>query len=113
MNKSELDILEKEVSDNVTVLLEKHGIEWQWRNNVYSGRVKSGAWLRTGKTGVADRQFIHAKRTVYIEHKRAIGGKQSKEQIEFEQHCIKNEQLYILAESSEHVEKVLKEEGII
>ena len=99
---------ESEISKQIQDYLKSLGIEWFWRNQVYKGRVKSGAYLQTGKSGISDLVFIDYGHTFYIEVKDELGT-QSEDQKLFQQHCIDNKQIYILARSVEDVESILCE----
>jgi hypothetical protein len=106
VGKSESEI-GKEIQEYLTAL----GVEWYWRNQVYTGRVKSGSYMHTGKTGVADIIIVEFGHTIYVETKKP-GEKQSPEQIEFQAHCIKNNQQYWLVYSLADVERKIKELGV-
>lgn len=104
MHKSESEI-SKEISD----FLDSLGVKWHWRNQVYKGRVKSGAYLHTGKKGIADRIIVHWNRTIFLEIK-DYEGVQSDDQIEFEEHCNNNNQDYWVCDSLESfIDKLVKE----
>lgn len=97
---------ESQISKLIQEYLESLGIEWYWRNQVYKGKVKSGAYLQTGKKGISDLVFIAYNQTFYIEVK-DHEGVQSEDQIKFQKHCEANNQIYILARSVEDVSNYL------
>jgi len=99
---------EAKISKDIQEYLKFIGIEWIWRNQVYSGRVKSGAYLITGKAGISDLIFIAYGQTFYIEVKDAKG-KQKPEQLAFEQHCKANNQMYLLARSVDDVKQLISD----
>ncbi len=89
---------ESEISKEIQDEIKRMGLKWSWRNQVYSGRVKSGAWLVTGKPGISDLILVVYGKTIYIEikdHKY----KQSDEQKEFQAHCEANNQPYWVVRS--------------
>ena len=110
--KKDIDKSEGEIEKDIHKYLTELGIEWFWRNQVYKGRVKSGAYLQTGKAGISDRIIVDWGYTIFMETKDATG-EQSDEQKEFEAHCHKNNQLYWLVRSKSDVERKLKELGVI
>ncbi len=97
---------EAKISKDIQDYLKSIGIVWYWRNQVYSGRVKSGAYLITGKPGISDLIFIAHGQTWFIEVKDAKG-KQKDDQVKFEQHCKDNNQIYLLARSVDDVKELL------
>jgi len=101
-------LTESEISKDIQDYLKDCGFTWFWRNQVYKGRVKSGAYLHTGKAGISDIILIAFDRTIFIELKKS-GGKQSDEQKEFEAHCLLNKQDYFLIESVEELKIKLME----
>ena len=99
---------ESEISKQIQDFLKSLGIEWFWRNQVYNGKTKTGAYLRTGKRGISDLIVIAYGQTYYIEVK-DHEGKQSKDQILFQEHCESNNQRYIVARSVEDIKQLFKE----
>jgi hypothetical protein len=98
---------ESELSKLVQDYLESLGFQWFWRNQVYSGRVKSGAYLHTGKKGIADIILIAKNKTIYLELKTATG-KQSHEQKLFQKHCEKHNQPFFIIKNLEDLTNYLK-----
>jgi len=98
---------ESELSKLVQDYLESQGFQWFWRNQVYKGRVKSGAYLHTGKKGIADIILIARGSTIYLELK-TVTGKQSPEQKLFQKHCIDNNQPYFIIKNLEDLTTYLK-----
>ncbi len=96
--KYRLPKTESQITKEITAYLDLLNIEWHWRNQVYKGLVKSGAYLRTGKKGISDIIFIDYGYTCYLELK-TEEGEQSADQKEFEQHCYKNNQPYAVIRS--------------
>ena len=104
--KSE-SVISKEIQDFLTSM----GVEWFWRNQVYKGRVKSGAYLHTGKPGISDLIIVDWGYTIYIEVKDATG-KQKPDQRAFQLHCDKNNQPYWLVRSIDDLKAQLNKLGI-
>lgn len=97
---------ESEIQTEIMQFLESKGI-FHWRSQVYKGRVKSGAYLHTGITGLADITCMLKNAHLYIEvkdHK----GQQKEDQKAFESLCKANGHYYMIARSVGDVERFLK-----
>ncbi len=98
---------ESEILKDIVKYLESNNI-FYWRSQVYCGTVKSGAWLHTGRKGLADLTCMLNGKHLYIEvkdHK----GKQKMDQKAFEQMCLYHNHYYVIARSVDDVERKIGE----
>jgi len=103
---------ESEISREIQDFLNELGLAWFWRNQVYKGRVKSGAYLHTGKKGISDFIIVEWLVVIFMELK-DDEGEQSEDQKKFQAHCIKNNQEYWVIRSKEEFKLKLIERGFI
>lgn len=97
---------ENKIQSEILNHLDKEGYVWFWRNQVYRGRVKSGAWLNQGKKGIADIILIAFCKTIYIEVKKP-GEDLTDKQKEFKEHCLINSQEHVVVESLSDLKEYL------
>lgn len=104
---------ENAVDREIIKFLNDNGIP-NWRNQVIEGWYRPNKkvkeyWIKQGTDGLSDRSaLLPDGRTLYIEEKRKLGGKQEKTQIDFERECIKRNVPYVLARSAKDVSNYLK-----
>ena len=102
--------LESPISKEIQKYLKSIGV-FYFRSNVYTGKVKSGAWLNTGVKGLADITCILPGKLLFIETKKA-DGIQSIHQKAFMLRIQQLGHLYLVARSVSDVATYLKELGI-
>lgn len=102
---------EGEVQAKIIPYLERRGDVFVWRNNTGSYQCAPGRWLSYGYPGSADIIGLWAPsgRLLCVECKRPKGGRQSAEQIRFQENVTNHGGIYILARSIEDVARTLGE----
>ena len=113
-------VKESPVSKDCRELLLLNEIE-HWRVGVMNGRFTPfgggpSRVVKTGTKGHSDLVFLlqdGSGRTVYLETKRPVGGRQSPDQCDFEAMCIKRNAPYFIVSSVQDLAEILEAYGML